>query len=55
MDGSFTALDLGGVRLYWLDGGGFRSDGGVQFGPVPRRRWEVLYPPAEDSWTSSPF
>jgi glyoxylase-like metal-dependent hydrolase (beta-lactamase superfamily II) len=49
MNGSFTALDLGGVRLYWLDGGGFRSDGGVQFGPVPRRRWEALYPPAEDN------
>jgi glyoxylase-like metal-dependent hydrolase (beta-lactamase superfamily II) len=49
MNGSFTTLDLGGPRLYWLDGGGFRSDGGVQFGPVPRRRWAALYPPAEDN------
>lgn len=47
--GTFSALDLGGPRLYWLDGGGFRSDGGAQFGPVPKRRWAELYPPAEDN------
>jgi hypothetical protein len=28
----FRALDLGGTRLYWLDGGGFRVDGGTMFG-----------------------
>jgi len=42
-------LDLGGVRLYWLDGGGFRLDGGSIFGPVPRARWSELYPPADDN------
>jgi glyoxylase-like metal-dependent hydrolase (beta-lactamase superfamily II) len=43
-------LDLGGgVRLYWLDGGGFRLDGGAMFGPVPRPRWSAQFPPAEDN------
>jgi glyoxylase-like metal-dependent hydrolase (beta-lactamase superfamily II) len=46
---TFHHLDLGGVRLYWLDGGGFRLDGGSLFGPVPRPRWSALYPPAEDN------
>jgi glyoxylase-like metal-dependent hydrolase (beta-lactamase superfamily II) len=46
---SLEALDLAGVRLYWLDGGGFRLDGGSLFGPVPRPRWIELYPPAEDN------
>lgn len=44
-----TALDLGRPRLYWLDGGGFRLDGGSIFGPVPRPRWSELYPPGEDN------
>ena len=42
------AFDLGGLRLYWLDGGGFRQDGGAMFGPVPRPRWMAVYPPADD-------
>jgi glyoxylase-like metal-dependent hydrolase (beta-lactamase superfamily II) len=46
---SFQALDLGGPRLYWLDGGGFRLDGGSLFGPVPRPRWSAQYPPADDN------
>lgn len=46
---TLCTLDLGGSRLYWLDGGGFRSDGGAQFGPVPKRRWAELYPPADDN------
>jgi glyoxylase-like metal-dependent hydrolase (beta-lactamase superfamily II) len=46
---TLEALDLGGVRLYWLDGGGFRLDGGSMFGPVPRPRWAKLYPPADDN------
>src|SRR3954451_2287975 len=48
---TLRALDLGdgGPRLYWLDGGGFRLDGGSMFGPVPRPRWSALYPPAEDN------
>jgi glyoxylase-like metal-dependent hydrolase (beta-lactamase superfamily II) len=43
------ALELGAVRAFWLDGGGFRLDGGSLFGPVPRPRWSALYPPAEDN------
>jgi len=46
------ALDLGGPRLYWLDGGGFRLDGGAMFGPVPRPRWSAVYPPADDNTVS---
>jgi glyoxylase-like metal-dependent hydrolase (beta-lactamase superfamily II) len=44
-----TALDVGGAHVYWLDGGGFRLDGGSLFGPVPRPRWSELYPPADDN------
>jgi glyoxylase-like metal-dependent hydrolase (beta-lactamase superfamily II) len=43
------ALELGDVRLYWLDGGGFRLDGGAVFGPVPKPRWSAVYPVAEDN------
>jgi glyoxylase-like metal-dependent hydrolase (beta-lactamase superfamily II) len=46
---SLRALDLGGPRLFWLDGGGFRLDGGGMFGAVPRARWSAVYPPAEDN------
>ena len=46
---TLRALDLGGPELFWLDGGGFRLDGGAMFGPVARRRWSSLYPPAEDN------
>ncbi len=46
---AFRALDLGGPRLYWMDGGGFRLDGGSMFGPVPRARWSAAYPPADDN------
>ncbi len=46
---STRELDLGGLRLYWLDGGRFRMDGGSMYGPVPRPRWTALYPPAEDN------
>jgi len=43
-------LDLGEhLELYWLDGGGFRLDGGAMFGPVPRPRWIERYPPADDN------
>jgi glyoxylase-like metal-dependent hydrolase (beta-lactamase superfamily II) len=50
-DRQFHALELGagGPRVYWLDGGGFRLDGGSMFGPVPRPRWSALYPPADDN------
>jgi glyoxylase-like metal-dependent hydrolase (beta-lactamase superfamily II) len=41
---SFRALEAGGARIYWLDGGGFRLDGGALFGPVPRPRWIKEYP-----------
>jgi glyoxylase-like metal-dependent hydrolase (beta-lactamase superfamily II) len=42
-------LDLGGPRLFWLDGGGFRLDGGTMFGAVPRPRWSAVCPPADDN------
>lgn len=46
----FHALTLAeGITIYWLDGGGFRLDGGAMFGPVPRPRWSAQYPPAEDN------
>jgi glyoxylase-like metal-dependent hydrolase (beta-lactamase superfamily II) len=48
-DPRLRALALGGPRLYWLDGGGFRLDGGSMFGPVPRPRWSAAYPPADDN------
>jgi glyoxylase-like metal-dependent hydrolase (beta-lactamase superfamily II) len=40
---------MGGVAAYWLDGGGFRSDGGVVHGPVAKARWQKLFPPREDN------
>lgn len=46
---TFVSLALGETSLYWLDGGGFRLDGGGMFGAVPRPRWMELYPPAEDN------
>src|SRR5215207_6851775 len=51
LDARLRALDLGGggPRLYWLDGGGFRLDGGAMFGPVPRPRWSAVYSPAKDN------
>jgi glyoxylase-like metal-dependent hydrolase (beta-lactamase superfamily II) len=46
---TLDTLDLGGPRLYWVDGGGFRLDGGASFGAVPRPRWMEHYPPADDN------
>jgi glyoxylase-like metal-dependent hydrolase (beta-lactamase superfamily II) len=47
---ALEALELGDkLSLFWLDGGGFRLDGGAMFGPVPRPRWSERYPPAEDN------
>jgi len=46
----FNELELGAdLRLFWLDGGGFRLDGGAMFGAVPRPRWSAVYPPADDN------
>jgi glyoxylase-like metal-dependent hydrolase (beta-lactamase superfamily II) len=49
------ALKLGGPSRYWLDGGGFRLDGGAMFGAVPRPRWSALYPPADDGSNTIPL
>lgn len=46
---SLHDLDLGGLRVFWVDGGGFRLDGGSLFGAVPRPRWSEMYPPADDN------
>jgi len=37
-------LQLGKVSITWLEGGGFRLDGGAMFGPVPKVLWEKRYP-----------
>ncbi len=44
-----SELDLGGPRLFWLDGGGFRLDGGSLFGVIPRPRWSAVCPPGDDN------
>jgi len=42
-------LDLGTVRLRWLDGGAFRLDGAAVFGQLPRPVWSTLLAPDEDN------
>src|SRR5207244_10533638 len=42
-------LDLGSVRLRWLNGGAFRLDGAAIFGQVARPTWSALLPPDEDN------
>jgi hypothetical protein len=42
-------LDLGSMRLHWLDGGAFRLDGATLFGPVPRTVWSTLIAPDEEN------
>jgi glyoxylase-like metal-dependent hydrolase (beta-lactamase superfamily II) len=42
-------LDLGTIRLRWLDGGAFRMDGAAVFGQVPRPAWSTLLAPDEDN------
>lgn len=41
-------LAVGGVALWLLDCGGFRYDGGVIFGAVPKAAWQRAYP-ADDA------
>jgi glyoxylase-like metal-dependent hydrolase (beta-lactamase superfamily II) len=38
-------LDLGTIRLRWLNGGTFRMDGAAVFGQVPRPIWTTLMAP----------
>jgi glyoxylase-like metal-dependent hydrolase (beta-lactamase superfamily II) len=45
-------LDLGTIRLRWLDGGAFRMDGAAVFGQVPRPVWSMLLSPDEDNRVS---
>jgi glyoxylase-like metal-dependent hydrolase (beta-lactamase superfamily II) len=38
------SLDLGDIRISWLNGGEFELDGGTMFGPVPKILWNKKYP-----------
>lgn len=40
-------MHFGGVEVRYLDGGGFRLDGGAMFGVVPKPLWEKVSPPDE--------
>ena len=42
-------LDLGNIRLHWLNGGAFRLDGAAVFGQLPRPVWSTLLAPDEDN------
>jgi glyoxylase-like metal-dependent hydrolase (beta-lactamase superfamily II) len=42
-------LDLGSVRLRWLNGGAFRLDGAAVFGQLARPAWSALLAPDEDN------
>jgi glyoxylase-like metal-dependent hydrolase (beta-lactamase superfamily II) len=42
-------LDLGTIRLRWLQGGAFRMDGAAVFGQVPRPVWSTLLAPDADN------
>ena len=44
------SLDLGGIRISWLDGGSFELDGGTMFGPVPKVLWSRAYPADKDNY-----
>jgi len=40
-------MHLGEIEVRYLDGGGFRLDGGAMFGVVPKPLWEKVSPPDE--------
>lgn len=42
-------MKLGAFQLNWLRGGSFSPDGGLVFGPVPRRTWARLLAPDEEN------
>ena len=39
-----TYLDLGNIRITWLNGGEFELDGGTMYGAVPKILWNKKYP-----------
>jgi glyoxylase-like metal-dependent hydrolase (beta-lactamase superfamily II) len=47
---SIDQLDLGNIRIAWLDGGAFELDGGTMFGPVPKVFWSTVYPPDQHNY-----
>src|SRR4249919_3878391 len=46
---SSVPLELGTIRLHWLNGGAFRMDGAAVFGQMPRPVWSTLLAPDEDN------
>src|SRR5438876_12199535 len=42
-------LELGSIRLRWLNGGAFRMDGAAVFGQLPRPVWSTLLAPDDDN------
>jgi glyoxylase-like metal-dependent hydrolase (beta-lactamase superfamily II) len=42
-------LELGRIRLRWLNGGAFRMDGAAVFGQLPRPVWSTLLAPDDDN------
>lgn len=38
------SLDLGDIKISWLNGGEFKLDGGTMFGAVPKVLWNKKYP-----------
>ncbi len=40
-------MHFGEIEVRYLDGGGFRLDGGAMFGVVPKPLWEKKSPPDE--------
>src|SRR5438552_11916244 len=49
MDTAEPRLELGRIRLRWLNGGAFRMDGAAIFGQLPRPVWSTLLAPDDDN------
>jgi len=45
-----TCLQLGDIRISWLNGGEFELDGGTMFGAVPKKLWNAKYPADENNY-----
>ena len=45
-----TYLDLGNIRITWLNGGEFELDGGTMYGAVPKILWNRRYPADSENY-----